>query len=276
MRSASKHYDGAKISNQTLKRYHEPDDDDPDAVRGRPAEKLARTDTKGRTDESNLARSPNRGREEAWASENHTTRNHERRAANEQRGRNRSPDSRHRSGSPIRGRTFGYDQYIPSQQSRGSPNRRSAQSPTRHGISRHSASAEKPKEVSRTWWQNCDEPDHSTKECPDPITQRDNVAKETRTNDTSRSLSHSAKKYDVKNEEERDYQPLEDEYQNSRSSAGYYHYNHPINYRGRGRGRGGYMSANDRGGYRSARANEGSQDGQNGSGSASLNLEEGG
>lgn len=278
MRSAPKHYEGVKAPTHPLKRHHEPDEDDPELAGARPADKLARTDFKGRMDESNFVRSPARGREEAWGPENHNTRHNNESRANERRGRNKSPESRNKSGSPIRGRTSGYDQYIPIQHSRVSPNRRNVHSPNRHVTSKHTISHEKPKEVNRPWCHNCDQPDHSAKDCPEPIEQRDNVAKEMRSNVTLQTRSYPNKKYDIKKEEEREYQASEDEHQTSRSLAGYYHYSHPNNYRGRGRGRGGYISANSRGGYRPSRVNEGNQDGQNGNGNgnASLNLEEGG
>lgn len=276
MRSTSKHYDGVKAPTPTLKRHHEPDDDDPELAGARPADKMARTGLTDRADESHLVRSPVRSREEAaWARENHDTKLNESRVS-ERRGRHRSPESRNRSGSPIRGRTFGYDQYVPGLQSRVSPNRRNLHSPDRHGNTRHAISSEKPKEVNHLGCHNCDQPYHTAKDCPESINQRDNVAKEVRPTDTSQTPSYSNKKYDIKKEEERDYQPLEDEYQESRPSTGYYHYQHPNNYRGRGRGRGGYISANSRGGFRPSRINDGNQDGQNGSGSAALNLGEGG
>lgn len=276
MRSGPKHYEAVKTSAHTLKRHHEPDEDDAELDGARPADKLARTDFKGRMDENNFIRSPVRGRDETWGPDNNNARYNGDSRANERRGRNKSADSRNRSGSPIRGRTFGYDQYIPGQHSRGSPNGRDAHSPNRSGISRHTMSHERPKDVNRLWCQNCDQPDHSVKECPEPVEQQDQVARETRFNVALQSRAYPNKKFDVKREEERDFQPSEDEHQTSRSSAGYYHYHHPNNYRGRGRGRGGYTSANGRGGYRPSRGNEGNQDAQNGSGSASLNLEEGG
>lgn len=275
MRSASKHYDGVKTPNPTLKRHHEPDDDNPEFAGARPADKLARTDRTDRADEINLVHSPVRGRDEAWARENHETKINESRVS-ERRGRRRSPESRNRSGSPTRGRTFGYDKFVPSQPSRVSPNRRNLHSPDRHGNTRHTASSEKPKEVNHLRCHNCDQADHSAKDCPESINQRDNVAKEVRPTDTSQTPSYSNKKYDIKKEEERDYQPLEDEHQDSRPSTGYYHYHHPNNYRGRGRGRGGYISANSRGGFRPSRIHEGNLDGQHGNGGASLNLGEGG
>lgn len=276
MRSAPKHYEGVKTPAHTLKRHHEPDEDDPELAGARPADKLARTDFRGRIDENNFARSPARGREEAWGPENNNTRYNSDSRANERRGRNKSPDSRNRSGSPIRGRTSGYDQYIPSQHSRVSPNGRDAHSPNRPGVSRHTNSHEKPKDVNRPWCHNCDQPDHSVKECPEPTEQRDHVAKEARSNVALQTRTYPNKKFDVKRDEERDFQPSEDEHQNSRSSVGYYHHHHQNNYRGRGRGRGGYMPTNGRGGYRPSRVNEGNQDGPNGNGNASLNLEEGG
>ena len=276
IRSTPKQYEGVKTPVQTLKRQHEPDEDDSELAGARPADKLARTDFKGRMDENNFARSPARGREEAWGPENNNTRYNSDSRTNERRGRNKSPDSWHRGGSPIRGRAFGYDQYIPSQHSRVSPNGRNVHSPNRSGISRHNSLHEKPKDGNRPWCHNCDQPDHSAKECPEPAEQRDPVAKETRSNAAFQTRTYPNKKFDVKKDEERDFQPLEDEHQTSRSSIGYNHYHHPNNYRGRGRGRGGYVSANGRGGYRPSRVNEGNQDGQNGNGSASLNLEEGG
>lgn len=277
VRSAPKHYEGVKTSAHTLKRHHEPDEDDPEIAGARPADKLARTDFKGRMDESSFARSPARGREEVWASENNAKYNSDSRA-NERRGRNKSPDSRNRSVSPIRGRTSGYDQYIPSQHSRSSPSGRDMHSPNRPGLSRHTISQEKSRDVNRPRCHNCDQPDHSTKDCPESMEQRDHAAKEMRSNAGSQTRSYSNKKFDIKKDEERDYQASEDEHQTSRSSVGYYHHQHQHqnNYRGRGRGRGGYVPANGRGGYRPSRVQEGSQDGQNGNGSAALNLEEGG
>lgn len=276
MRSGPKHYEGVKTPAHTLKRHHEPDEDDAELVGARPADKLARTDFKGRVDENIFVRSPVRGREEAWGPDNNNARYNSDSRANERRGRNKSADSRNRSASPIRGRPFGYDQYIPSQHSRGSPNGRDAHSPNRSGNSRHTISHERSKEVNRLWCQNCDQPDHSARECPEPIEQHEHVAKETRLNVASQGRTHLDKKFDVKKEEERDFQPSEDEHQIARSSVGYYHYHHPNNYRGRGRGRGGYISTNGRGGYRPPRVNEGNQDAQNGGGNAYLNLEEGG
>lgn len=276
MRSGPRHYEGVKTPVHTLKRHHEPDEDDFELAGARPADKLARTDFNGRVDENGSARSPARGREEAWRPDNNNTRFHSDSRANERRGRNKSPDSRNRSGSPIRGRTSGYDQYIPSQHSRVSPNNRDVHSPNRPGISRHTISHERSKDVSRLWCQNCDQPDHSAKECPESVEQRDHLARETRSNAALQSRTYPNKKFDVKKDEERDFQPSEDEHQTSRSSVGYYHYHNPNNYRGRGRGRGGYISANGRGGYRPSRVSEGNQDGQNGNSNASLNLEEGG
>lgn len=267
MRPAPKPYEGVKTPAHTLKRHHEPDEDDPELAGARPADKLARTDFKGRPDENNFARSPARGREEGWGPENSNIRYNSDSRANERRGR---------SGSPIRGRTSGYDQYIPSQHSRVSPNGRDAHSPNRPGISRHTISHERSKDVNRSWCHNCDQPDHSAKECPEPMEQRDQVTKETRPNVALQTRTYPNKKFDGKKDEERDLQPSEDDHQTSRSSVGYYHYHHPNNFRGRGRGRGGYISANGRGGYRPSRVNEGNQDGQNGNGSTSLNLEEGG
>lgn len=269
LRSTSTHIEGAKLPSQSLKRYHESDDD----LRGRPAEKVARIDLKGaRAEETNSARSPARGREETWDGETHKTRNYELRA-NQQRGRNRSPSSRSRSRSPPRGRPIGYDQYIPSQRSRVSPSRRGVHSPVHQGTSKHTISPQQSKEGGRAWYQYGDQSGHATRDSPEPISQHNNIAKEMQSNDALPSSSHANEKYDVKKEEEQNYQPLEDEHQNSRSSAGYYHYNNFNNYRGRGRGRGGYVSANGRGGYRTARVNEGNQ-GDVGSGA--LNLEEGG
>jgi hypothetical protein len=276
MRSASKHSERVKAPpTQTLKRYHEPDEDDPEFAGARPAEKVARTNLKSRTEESNIVPSPARGREEAWGQENRNNRNAETRM-NERRGRSRSPEPWNRSDSPIRGRASGYDQYVPSQQSRASPSRKHFYSPDRQGVSRHHVPNEKPKEVNRSWCRNCNQPDHSAKDCPEPNNLRENGTKEMRPNDSSQTVSYTSKKYDIKKEDERDYQSLEDEQQNQRSSTGYYHYYHPNSYRGRGRGRGGYISANSRGGYRHSRANGGNQDEQNGTGIASLNLEEGG
>lgn len=276
MHSAPKSYEDVKISTPTLKRHFEPDEDDPDFTQGRPADKLARTNFKGRTDESKFVPSSARGRRENWSQENRNNRNKESRG-NEHQDRSRSPESWNRSDSPIRGRTSGYDQYIPSQQSRVAQNRRNPHSPDREGVSRQAVQDEQAKETDRPWCRNCEQTGHSLKNCPEPNVQHDDGAKELRANDPSHGSSYTHKKYDMKKELEQDFQPLEDHHQQSRPSTGYYPYYPQNNFRGRGRGRGGYISANSRGGYRPPRANfEGNQDGQNGNGSASLNLAEGG
>ncbi|MCJ1466047.1 hypothetical protein MMC07_004666, partial [Pseudocyphellaria aurata] len=241
-------------------------DDDSDARNGRPAEKLTRLDTRAASTDYKTDTSPTTSRGQ-WSLENRISRNEY------ERVRSRSPVSRNRSMSPIRGRTSNYDKYekYVRPRSRGSPVRRNEYSPERQ------ATIEKPKSIDNQWCWQCQRSGHLPRDCTVARKRRDFDAIDASSYEDSHSSPYAHKAGDVKMENEHEGQYLGD-YQAStmRPYTGPYQPYYSSNYRGRGRGRGGYAFANSRGGYsRPYRPIEGVQDTQVSGGSASLNLRAG-
>lgn len=262
-RSSRKNIEHNKTKITNLKRPHA--DDESDTRNGRPAEKMTRLDTRGGSTEFKPDSSPTASRGQ-WSLENRITRNE----GTLERVRSRSPDSRHRSISPIRGRTSNYDKYV-HPRSRGSPVRRNGYSPDRQ------ANIEKAKSLESLWCWNCQQSGHQPRDCTVARKRRDNEAKDSSSYEDSHSSPYAIKKGEVKTENEQDGQFLGD-YQSStiRPYTTQYQQYQSSNYRGRGRGR-GYSFANNRGGYnRPYRPVDGAQDAQLSGGSASLNLRAGG
>lgn len=261
-RASRKIYEQNKARSSNLKRPYV--DDESDARNGRPTEKLTRVDTRGSTD-FKIDSSPTASRGQ-WSLENRITRNE----GTYERVKSRSPDSRHRSVSPIRGRTSNFEKYVPPR-SRVSPIRRNGYSPDRQ------ANIEKTKSLENLWCWQCQQSGHQPKDCTVSRKRRDNEAKESSSYEDSHSLPYAHKKGEIKTEHEQDSQFWGD-YQAStmRPFTGHNQHYQFNNYRGRGRGRGGYPFANNRGGYRPYRPVDGAQDAQFSGSSASLNLRAGG
>ena len=259
-------YDHNKTRSPTLKRSH--GDDELDSRSGRVVEKISRVDTSGHGNDLQANSSPVTSRGH-WSLDNRTSR-HE---GPHERVRSRSPESRNRSASPIRGRTSTYDKYVPRQRSR-SPARRNGYSPDRQLNFNRSAISERPKYDS-LWCWNCQQSGHHSKECKTTKKRHDNEIKDESYED-SRNTPFDNKRSEVLTENDQARHYVGD-YQAStiRSSVGPYQNHHLVNYRGRGRGRGGFQYANNRGGYKSYRP-EGTQEVQFSGGSASLNLRAGG
>ena len=263
-RSSRKTYEQYKTKTSNLKRPHV--DDEPDARNGRPAEKLTRLDTRGSSD-FKVDSSPNASSGQ-WSLETRITRNE----GTFERVKSRSPDSRHRSVSPIRARTSNYDKYV-LPRSRGSPVRRNGYSPDRL------VNIEKTKSLENLWCWNCQQSGHLPKECTIVRKRRDLDAKESSSYEDSHSSPYVnyIKKGEVKTENEQDGQFWGDYQTSTMRPYGQYQQYQSSNYRGRGRGgRGGYAFANNRGGYRPYRPVDGAQDAQFSGSSASLNLRAGG
>lgn len=261
-RAYRKTYEQNKTKTSNLKRLHV--DEEPDARNGRPPEKLTRIDTRGLADYKTES-SPTASRGQ-WSLENRITRNE----GTYERVRSRSPESRHRSASPTRGRTSNYEKYV-RPRSRGSPVRRNGYSPDRQ------VNIEKTKSLENLWCWNCQQAGHQPKECTVVRKRRDNDVKDSSSYEDTHSSPYVNKRGEVKMENEQDSQYFVD-YQSStiRPFTGQYQQYQSSNYRGRGRGRGGYSFANNRGGYRPYRPIDGGQGAQFSGASASLNLRAGG
>lgn len=261
-RASRKVHEQNKTKTSSLKRPHI--DDESDARNGRPAEKLTRLDTRAGSTDFKTDTSPTASRGQ-WSLENRIIRNE----GTYDRVRSRSPESRHRSISPIRGgRTSNYEKYV-APRSRGSPVRRNGYSPDRQ------ANIEKTRSVEWCW--QCQQSGHQPKDCTVGRKRRDNEVKDYSFHEDAHSSPYGHKKGEFKSENEQDGQFYGD-YQAStiRPFTGQYQQYQFNNYRGRGRGRGGYHFANNRGGYRPYRPIEGAQNAQFSGGSASLELRAGG
>lgn len=264
MRTSKRGYDLNK-TRTSMKRSH--GDDELDSRSGRVAEKLSRVESSGHANDYKTNSSPTASRGH-WSLDNRTNR-----LETHERLRSRSPESRNRSASPIRGRTSTYDQYVPRQRSR-SPARRNGYSPDRQSGFNRSALHEKPKHDS-PWCWNCQQTGHHPRDCAAPRKRRETEITD-ESYENSRSSPLKNKKSEIKTENEQSQYVGDYQASTMRPSVGTYQNHHSINYRGRGRGgRVGFQYANTRGGYKSYRP-EGTQDIQVSGGSASLNLRAGG
>lgn len=267
--------DTLKTPMQTLKRARL--DDDPDSMRNQPVEKLSRVESNNRMSDKKQPESPTAVKGEYRSIENRATRSSVRHP-NESRARSRSVKSRGRSSSPVHARTLVYDQYIPRHRSRDPKTRRNGYSPGRQSNSGFTASNEKFNKVDTRWCRNCEQPGHTTQNCFKLLNRRETKKSDMPSDDVSSSPPYANNKHDIKKEDDQNAETFGDFYSTeSRPLIAHYQQYQPNYYRGRGRGgRGGFSSANNRGGYKSYRPNEGTQDGQQSGGSASLNLEAGG
>lgn len=259
-----------KTKSLNLKRYY--CDDESDARNGRPAEKQSRIDTNGRSIDSKADVTPTGKNQRSL--DNRITRNE----------RSRSPESRHRSPSPMRGRTFNYEKhekyenYIPRQRSRGSPARKSGYSPERQMYGQVSF-IEKPRsqEKQPCCW-NCERSGHVTRDCKSTRKRNDIEVKQSLYED-SRDSSYLGKRNEVRDENDQENLYL-GEYPatTTQSFTGNYHQQyHSNNYRGRGRGgRVAYTYANHRGGYKPYKPIEPVHDLPFSGGSEALNFKAGG
>lgn len=265
-----------KSKSLSLKRIYS--DDESDARNGRPAEKLSRIDTNGRSIDSKAEVAPTGKSQRSL--DNRVTRND---GAHE-RVRSRSPESRHRSPSPMRGRTFNYEKhekyekYMPRQRSRGSPARKSGYSPERQMYGQVS-SIEKPRSLEKQpWCWNCERPGHVSRDCKITRKRNDNEVKQPLYED-SRDSPYFNKRNEVRAENDQESLYL-GEYPATtpRSFTGnYYQQYHSNNYRGRGRaGRAGYTYTNHRGGYKPYKPIEAVHDLPFSGGSEALNFKAGG
>lgn len=264
-----------KTKSSSLKRFY--NEDESDARNGQPAEKLSRIDTNGRSIDSKAEVTPTGKNQRSL--ENRITRNE---GAHE-RVRSRSPESQHRSSSPMRGRTFNYEKhekyekYMPHQRSRGSPARKSGYSPERQMYGQVS-SIEKPRNLEKqAWCWNCERSGHLSRDCKITRKRNDNEIKQPFYED-SRSSPYFSKRNEVRAENDQESLYLS-EYPatTTRSFTGNYHQQyHSNNYRGRGRGRAGYIYANHRGGYKPYKPIEAVHDLPFSGGSEALNFKAGG
>lgn len=262
-RASRKTYEQNKSKPINLKRPHA--EDESDARNGRPAEKLSRIDTRGGSTDFKTDSSPTASRGH-WSLENRITRND----GTFERVRSRSPEPRHRSVSPIRGRTSNYDKYV-HPRSRGSPVRRNGYSPDRQ------ANIEKTKSLENLWCWSCQQSGHLPRECTVLRKRREHEGKDPSAYEDSYPLPYVHKKSEIKTENEQESQFMGDYQASTMRPYTYQNHQYPSsNYRGRGRGRGGYAFANNRGGYRPYRPVDGAQDAQFSGSSASLNLRAGG
>ncbi len=275
-RASKRTHEQIKTKSLTLKRLYS--DDESDSKNGRPAEKLSRIDTNGRSNDPKAELTPT-GRSQR-SLENRITRNE----GTYERARSRSPESRHRSSSPLRGRVSNYEKYekyekyMPRQRSRGSPVRKIGYSPERQ-VYGHASLNEKPRNIEKQpWCWNCQQYGHVSRDCTISRKRRENDSKDL-PYEESRTSPYVNKRNEIKTENDQenlyigDYQPS-----TTRSFTGHYHQQyHSNNYRGRGRGgRAGYPYVNNRGGYKPYKLIESGHDLQFSGGSASLNLIAGG
>lgn len=265
-----------KTKSLSLKRYYS--DDESDARNGRPAEKLSRIDTNGRSIDSKVEVTPTGKNQRSL--DTRITRSE----GLHERVRSRSPESRHKSPSPMRGRTFNYEKhekyekYIPRQRSRGSPARKSGYSPERQMYGQVSF-IEKPRSLEKQpWCWNCERSGHVSRDCKITRKRHDIEAKHSLYED-SRDSSYFGKRNEVRAENDQESLYL-GEYPatTTRSFTGNYHQQyHSNNYRGRGRGgRVAYNYANHRGGYKPYKPIEPVHDLPFSGGSEALNLKAGG
>lgn len=265
-----------KTKSLSLKRFYS--DDESDARNGRPAEKISRIDTNGRSIDSKGEVTPTGKNQRSL--DHRVTRNE---GAHE-RVRSRSPESRHRSPSPMRGRTFNYEKhekyekYMPRQRSRGSPARKSGYSPERQMYGQVS-SIEKPRSLEKQpWCWNCERSGHVSRDCKMTRKRNDNEGKQPLYED-SRDSPYFSKRNEVRAENDQESLYI-GEYPatTTRSFTGnYYQQYHSNNYRGRGRaGRAGYTYTNHRGGYKQYKPIETVHDLPFSGGSEALNFKAGG
>lgn len=265
-----------KTKSLNLKRYYS--DDESDARNGRPAEKLSRIDTNGRSIDSKAEVTPTGKNQRSL--DNRIIRSE----GLHERVRSRSPESRHKSPSPMRGRTFNYEKhekyekYIPRQRSRGSPTRKSGYSPERQMYGQVSF-IEKPRSLEKQLWcWNCERSGHVSRDCKITRKRNDNEVKHSLYED-SRDSSYFGKRNEVRAENDQE-SLYHGEYPatTTRSFTGNYHQQyHSNNYRGRGRGgRGAYTYANHRGGYKPYKPIEPVHDLPFSGGSEALNFKAGG
>lgn len=265
-----------KTKSLSLKRFYS--DDESDARNGRPAEKISRIDTNGRSIDSKGEVTPTGKNQRSL--DHRVTRNE---GAHE-RVRSRSPESRHRSPSPMRGRTFNYEKhekyekYMPRQRSRGSPARKSGYSPERQMYGQVS-SIEKPRSLEKQpWCWNCERSGHVQRDCKMTRKRNDNEGKQPLYED-SRDSPYFSKRNEVRAENDQESLYI-GEYPatTTRSFTGnYYQQYHSNNYRGRGRaGRAGYTYTNHRGGYKQYKPIETVHDLPFSGGSEALNFKAGG
>lgn len=239
-----------KTKSLSLKRYYS--EDESDAKNGRPAEKISRIDTNGRSNDSKAELTPTGKNQRSL--DNRITRNE----GLHERVRSRSPESRHRSPSPVRGRTFNYEKhekhekYIPRQRSRGSPARKSGYSPERQMYGQMSLIEKTRSLEKQPWCWNCERSGHVSRDCKITRKRNDNEVKQALYDD-SRDSSYFGKRNDFRAENDQESLYL-GEYPatTTRSFTGNYHQQyHSNNYRGRGRGgRVAYTFSNHRGGYK--------------------------
>lgn len=264
-----------KTKSSTLKRFYS--DDESDARNGRLAEKLSRIDTNGRSIDSKQDVTPTGKNHRSF--DNRINRNE---VAHE-RIRSRSPESRHRSHSPTRGRTFNYEKhekyekYMPRQRSRGSPARKSGYSPERQMYGQVS-SIEKPRSLEKQpWCWNCERLGHVSRDCKIIRKRNDNEAKQP-FYENFRDSTYFSKRNEVRAENDQESQYLGEYPATTRSFAGNYHQQyHSNNYRGRGRaGRAGYTYTNHRGGYKPYKPHEAAHNLPFNGGSEGLNIKAGG
>lgn len=266
-----------KTKSLSLKRYYS--DDDSDARNGRPAEKLSRIDTNGRSIDSKAEVTP--------TGKNQRSLDHRitRSEGLYERVRSRSPETRHKSPSPMRGRTFNYEKhekyekYMPRQRSRGSPARKSGYSPERQMYGQVSF-IEKPKSLEKQppWCWNCERSGHVSRDCK--ITRkRNDIEVKNSLYEDSRDSSYFGKRNEARAENDQE-SPYFGEYpaNTTRSFTGNYHQQyHSHNYRGRGRGgRVAYSYGNHRGGYKPYKPIEPVHNLPFSGGSEALNLKAGG
>lgn len=265
-----------KTKSLTLKRFYS--DDESDARNGRPAEKISRIDTNGRPVDSKAEVTPTGKNHRSL--DNRVTRNE---GAHE-RVRSRSPESRHRSPSPMRGRTFNYEKhekyekYVPRQRSRGSPARKSGYSPERQMYGQVT-SIEKPRSLEKQpWCWNCERSGHVSRDCKITRKRNDNEVKQPLYED-SRGSPYFSRRNEVRAENDQESLYL-GEYPATTTrpfTGNYYQQYHSNNYRGRGRaGRVGYTYANHRGGYKPYKPIEAVHDLPFSGGSEALNFKAGG
>lgn len=265
-----------KTKSLSLKRYYS--DDESDARNERPAEKLSRIDTNGRSIDSKAEVTPTGKNQRSL--DTRITRSE----GLHERVRSRSPESRHKSPSPMRGRTFNYEKhekyekYIPRQRSRGSPARKSGYSPERQMYGQVSY-IEKPRSLEKqSWCWNCERSGHVSRDCKITRKRHDIEVKHSLYED-SRDSSYFGKRNEVRAENDQESLYL-GEYPatTTRSFTGNYHQQyHSNNYRGRGRGgRPAFNYANHRGGYKPYKPIEPVHDLPFSGGSEALNLKAGG
>lgn len=265
-----------KTKSLSLKRYYS--DDESDARNGRPAEKLSRIDTNGRSIDSKAEVTP--------TGKNQRSLDHRitRSEGLHERVRSRSPETRHKSPSPMRGRAFNYEKhekyekYVPRQRSRGSPARKSGYSPERQMYGQVSF-IEKPRSLEKQLWcWNCERSGHVSRDCK-ILRKRNDIEVKHSLYEDSRDSSYFGKRNEVRVENDQESLHF-GEYPatTTRSFTGNYHQQyHSHNYRGRGRGgRVAYTYGNHRGGYKPYKPIEPVHNLPFSGGSEALNLKAGG